>query len=88
MRAITIIGAGQSRLQLGLGLLRHEYDVTLVTNRSRQEVAKGRVLSSQCMFDMALQHERDVNINLWGEECPSIDGIGFTIVGPDGSKAV
>ena len=88
MRAITIIGAGQSGLQLGLGLLRHGYDVTVVTNRSQQEVAKGRVLSSQCMFDLALQHERDQNINLWDEECPSIDGIGFTIAGPDGSKAV
>ena len=88
MRAITIIGAGQSGLQLGIGLLRQGYDVTLVTNRSRQEVEKGRVLSSQCMFDMALQCERDVGLNLWDEECPPIDGVGLTIVGPDGSKAI
>ncbi|MEE8539371.1 MAG: styrene monooxygenase/indole monooxygenase family protein [Woeseiaceae bacterium] len=88
MRAITIIGAGQSGLQLGIGLLRREYDVTLVTNRSRQEVQKGRVLSSQCMFDMALQHEREVDLNLWDEKCPPIAGVGLTIVGPDGSRAI
>ncbi len=88
MRAITIIGAGQSGLQLGIGLLRQGYDVTLVTNRSRQEVEKGRVLSSQCMFHMALQHEREVDLNLWDEECPPIAGIGLTIVGPDGAKAI
>lgn len=88
MRTIKIIGAGQSGLQLGIGLLRHGYDVTLVTNRNRQEVEKGRVLSSQCMFDMALQHERDVELNLWDKECPAIDGVGLTIAGPDGSKAI
>lgn len=88
MRAIKIIGAGQSGLQLGVGLLRQGYDVTVVTNRSRQEIEKGRVLSSQCMFDLALQHERDLEINFWDEECPPIDGVGLSIVGPDGSKAI
>jgi len=88
MRAIKIIGAGQSGLQLGVGLLRHGYNVTLVTNRGRQEIEKGRVLSSQCMFDLALQHERELEINFWDEGCPAIDGIGLTIVGPDGSKAI
>ncbi len=88
MRVIKIIGAGQSGLQLGIGLLRHEYDVTVVTNRNRREVGQGRVLSSQCMFDMALQHERDVGLNLWDRECPPIDGIGLTIVDTDGSRAI
>ncbi|MFQ5982274.1 MAG: styrene monooxygenase/indole monooxygenase family protein, partial [Woeseiaceae bacterium] len=88
MRAIKIIGAGQSGLQLGIGLLRHGYDVSVVTNRSRREIEKGRVLSSQCMFDMALQYERDLDLNLWDDECPAIDGVGLTIAGPDGSKAV
>ncbi|MEE9159527.1 MAG: styrene monooxygenase/indole monooxygenase family protein [Gammaproteobacteria bacterium] len=88
MRAIKIIGAGQSGLQLSIGLLRHGYDVTVVTNRNRREVGQGRVLSSQCMFNMALQHERDVGLNLWDRECPPIDGIGLTIVDTDGSRAI
>lgn len=88
MRAIKIIGAGQSGLQLSIGLLRHGYDVTVVTNRNRREVEQGRVLSSQCMFNMALQHERDVGLNLWDRECPPIDGIGLTIVDTDGSRAI
>jgi hypothetical protein len=88
MRTIKIIGAGQSGLQLGIGLLRQGYDVTVVTNRSRQEIAKGRVLSSQCMFDLALQHERALDLNFWDEDCPWIDGVGLAIVGPDGSKAI
>jgi hypothetical protein len=88
MRSIIIIGAGQSGLQLGIGLLKNGYDVTVVTDRSRQEVETGRILSSQCMFDMALQHERDLKLNLWDDTCPAIDGIGLAITGPDGSKAL
>ena len=88
MRKITIIGAGQSGLQLGIGLLKNGYDVTLVTDRSRQEVESGRILSSQCMFDMALQHERDLGLNLWDNTCPPIDGIGLAIAGPDGTRVV
>ena len=48
MRAITIIGAGQSGLQLGIGLLRNGYDVTLVTNRSRGEAIWGSLSHLSC----------------------------------------
>ncbi|UMO20060.1 hypothetical protein L2Z36_09345 [Acinetobacter baumannii] len=34
MRRIAIVGAGQSGLQLGLGLLDTGYDVTMITNRT------------------------------------------------------
>lgn len=79
MRKITIIGAGQSGLQLGIGLLQHGYEVKLITNKTAEEVAEGRVLSSQCMFDMALQNERDLNLNFFDQDCPWVDGIGFKI---------
>jgi len=79
MRKITIIGAGQSGLQLGVGLLQNGYEVTIVTNKTAEEVEQGRITSSQCMFDMALQHERDLGLNYWDNDCPWIEGIGFSI---------
>lgn len=86
MRKIAIIGAGQSGLQLGFGLLERGYEVTVYSNRRPEEIERGRVLSSQCMFDMALQYERDLDINFWEEECPNVDGISFVLTGPEGSK--
>ncbi|RMF10033.1 MAG: FAD-binding oxidoreductase [Alphaproteobacteria bacterium] len=86
MRKIAIIGAGQSGLQLGIGLVQKGYEVTVYSNRRPEEIEKGRILSSQCMFDMALQYERDLGINFWEEECPNIDGISFTMAGPEGTK--
>lgn len=79
MRKITIIGAGQSGLQLGIGLLQHGYEVKIITNKTAEEVASGRILSSQCMFDMALQNERDLGLNHFDQDCPWVDGIGFKI---------
>ena len=38
MRRIAIVGAGQSGLQLGLGLLDTGYDVTMITNRTADEI--------------------------------------------------
>ena len=85
MRRILIVGAGQAGMQVALGLQQAGYDVTVVTDRSGEEVARGKVLSSQCMFDAALQHERDLDINFWEEDCPVVEGIAFSVPTPDGS---
>jgi len=80
MRRIAIVGAGQSGLQLALGLLETGYDVTVLTNRTADEIRNGKVMSSQCMFHTALQTERDLGLNFWEEQCPAVEGIGFNLV--------
>jgi 2-polyprenyl-6-methoxyphenol hydroxylase-like FAD-dependent oxidoreductase len=50
MLNITIVGAGQSGLQLGLGLLQNGYRVRLISNRTADDFANGKVMSSQFMF--------------------------------------
>lgn len=80
MRRIAIVGAGQSGLQLALGLLETGYDVTVLTNRTADQIRQGKVMSSQCMFHTALQTERDLGLNFWEEQCPAVEGIGFNLV--------
>jgi flavin-dependent dehydrogenase len=88
MRKVAIIGAGQSGLQLALGLQQNQYEVTLVSNRTAEQILCGRVTSSQFMFHDSLQNERDLVINFWEEKCPITEGIAFTIPGPDKTKAL
>nr|WP_321506759.1 styrene monooxygenase/indole monooxygenase family protein [uncultured Celeribacter sp.] len=85
MKRITIIGGGQSGLQLGIGLLQKGYGVKIIQDRTPDQIAAGRVLSSQCQFDAALQHERDLGINFWEDSCPPVEGISFTVPNPEGA---
>ncbi|ANZ16302.1 FAD-binding oxidoreductase [Streptomyces noursei] len=86
MRKILIVGAGQSGLQLALGLQSQGYEVTLMSNRTADEIRSGRVMSTQCMFHTALQHERDLALNFWESQAPRIEGLGVSVAAP-GSHA-
>jgi flavin reductase (DIM6/NTAB) family NADH-FMN oxidoreductase RutF len=82
-RRIAIVGAGQSGLQLALGLLNAGHEVTLVSERRPEQVAEGRVLSSQCMFASALETERILGIDFWRDEAPQIAELGFAVSAPE-----
>lgn len=83
-RKITILGGGQAGLQLACGLLQSGYDVKVVQNRTAEDIRTGKVMSSQCMFDAALQNERDVGLDFWGKQCPTVNSINFVVPAPDG----
>lgn len=85
MRKFTIVGGGQSGLMVGIGLLKAGHKVRIVQNRTAEELAKGKVLSSQCMFSNAVDHERALGIDFWSDACPPVEGINFIVPNPDGS---
>lgn len=85
MRKITIIGGGQSGLQLAIGLLKAGNSVRVVQNRTAEDIATGKVMSSQCMFHNSVEHERELGIDFWADSCPPVDGINFQVPAPDGS---
>ncbi|HXH98347.1 MAG TPA: styrene monooxygenase/indole monooxygenase family protein, partial [Gaiellaceae bacterium] len=89
-RRIAIVGAGQSGQQLALGLLDAGHEVTLVSNRTAEQLATGQVQSSQCMFESALETERALGLDFWREECPPVEGISFAVPAgaADGTKAI
>ncbi len=84
MRTITIIGAGQAGLQLGIGLLQQGYRVNLVSNRTAADIAGGKVIPSQSMYDMALNYERELGISFWDDSCPPIEGAYISAGTDDG----
>jgi hypothetical protein len=88
VRRITIVGGGQSGLQLAIGLVQKGYQVTVVSDRTPDDIRQGRVMSSQFMFHTALESERMLDVNFWEKECPYTEGLGVTVCGPDGEKAL
>jgi hypothetical protein len=88
MRKITIVGAGQSGLQLGFSLLAKGYEVTILSDRSPEQIRTGSVMSTQCMFDSALEVERELGLNLWDAESPAVEGIAVRIAGEGSTPAL
>ncbi|MEA2691377.1 MAG: hypothetical protein QOJ16_764 [Acidobacteriota bacterium] len=69
------MGAGQAGLQLGFGLLEQGAAVTLVAERSADEVYNSRLTATAGLFATALSHERELGLDLWAGEAPLIDGV-------------
>lgn len=83
MSRIAVVGGGQAGLPLAFGLLDKGYEVTVVTNRTPDDIRNGKVMSSQNMVESALQIERDLGLDHWEDTCPPVDGIGFALADPD-----
>ena len=77
MRHIVIVGAGQAGSLLALGLLDAGYRVTMISERTAEQIRDGRILSNQCVFEPALRHERALGLNHWDGEVPPVIGIAF-----------
>ncbi|WP_370151327.1 styrene monooxygenase/indole monooxygenase family protein [Streptacidiphilus sp. EB129] len=88
MAKVLIVGAGQAGLQLALGLQADGHDVTVLTDRTPDEVRDGRVLSTQCMFGTALGHERALGLALWDAQAPAVAGLGVSVTGPEAARVV
>jgi 2-polyprenyl-6-methoxyphenol hydroxylase-like FAD-dependent oxidoreductase len=86
LASFLIVGAGQSGLQLGIGLLDDGHDVTVVSNRTPEEMRTGRLTSGQCMFGVALATERALGIDLWEQECPQAEGMAISVANPAGGS--
>lgn len=82
MARIAIVGAGQSGLQLGIGLVQAGHEVKVISNRTPEDIQRGKVMSSQFMFANALDTERALAIDFWADTCPPVEGIAVSIPHP------
>lgn len=88
MRKVLIVGAGQAGLQLALGLQARGHAVTVMSNRTPDEIRNGRVMSTQIMFGTALGLERDLGIDFWDAQAPRVRRLGISLAAPGGGRAV
>jgi hypothetical protein len=80
MRSFLIIGAGQAGLQLGIGLLRQGYKVTLISDKTANDFLRGPIFSTQGLFSIALENERALNLNFYESDCPKNTSIHFKLL--------
>ena len=86
-RRIAVVGAGPAGTALALGLVRHGFDVTLVSDRTAEEIRTGSVMSSQITFESALEAEGALGITELLPPAPSIERMTYHTERPNGSVA-
>ncbi|MEZ0064886.1 2-polyprenyl-6-methoxyphenol hydroxylase-like FAD-dependent oxidoreductase [Streptacidiphilus sp. MAP12-20] len=82
MREVAVVGAGQSGLHLALALQADGHRVTVVSERTPEQVRAGGVLSTQAMFGPARAIERAAGLALWDGAAPDTDAL-HVVVGVD-----
>ncbi|MGN6131575.1 MAG: flavin reductase [Nocardioidaceae bacterium] len=86
-RRVAVVGAGPAGTALALGLLAERHEVTLVSDRTAEEIRDGRVMSSQITFESALEAERALGIADLLPPAPRLDRLSYDTVRLDGSRA-
>ena len=78
-RRIAVVGAGPAGTALAIGLLRSGHDVTLVSDRTPEEIREGSVMSSQITFESALEVENALGIAELLPAAPPIDRMSYSV---------
>ncbi len=83
--AIAIVGAGPAGTMLALGLLQHGCAVTLVSDRTAEEIRTGPVMSSQVTFESALEVETALGVTSLLPSSPPLKRMEYDVRRLDGT---
>jgi len=87
MRSIAIIGAGQTALLAAHALHQQGYEVRLYSDKSPADfLTRARPTGAAFRAKMALDFERELGLEHWGETAPRSDGVHLTFCPKQGSQ--
>jgi len=84
-RRVAIVGAGPAGTALTVGLLGHGQQVTLVSDRTADQIRAGSVMSSQVTFESALDAEAALGVSDLLPEAPPLGRFAYDTRRLDGS---
>ncbi|MBV9915673.1 MAG: hypothetical protein JO153_04155 [Solirubrobacterales bacterium] len=89
MRKIAVVGAGQAGLLAAHALHARDYEVTLYSDKTPEDfLERSRPTGVAARFDMALEFERELGLEHWGDRAPRGDGVHLTFCPKEGNQLV
>jgi flavin reductase (DIM6/NTAB) family NADH-FMN oxidoreductase RutF/2-polyprenyl-6-methoxyphenol hydroxylase-like FAD-dependent oxidoreductase len=87
-RTATVVGAGQAGMHLAFGLHGMGWDVTLVSDRTAEQMLASQAMASHGLHSRSMRFEAEAGIDVYDQmvEHPQT-GIGFKL-SPDGKEVV
>jgi hypothetical protein len=87
MRKIAIMGAGQSGLHLAIRLIKSGYQVTIVSERTAEEIFNGPPTGGTYLFNDSITLEKELGIDMWRDTAYHSTGFNLNFGTPDGQFA-
>jgi flavin-dependent dehydrogenase len=89
VRKIAIVGAGQAGLLAAHALRKHDYEVTLHSDKTPDDfLEKARPTGVAARFDMALEYERELGLEHWTDAAPPMEGVHLHFLPKKGNVLV
>lgn len=82
-KRIGIIGAGTAGLQLGLYLRQQDVEVTIVTDKTPEEVGRSRLPNTVAHHAVTLERERALGVDHWSADDYGYFGHEYFVGGPE-----
>jgi 2-polyprenyl-6-methoxyphenol hydroxylase-like FAD-dependent oxidoreductase len=85
-KKVAIVGSGQAGLQLAFSLLANGYTVTVVSDRTPEQIETGKISATAALFWRGQEYERALGLNYWDDKTVRNEKVALDVRGADGAR--
>jgi len=85
-KKVAIVGSGQAGLQLAFSLLANGYTVTVVSDRTPEQIETGKISATAALFWRGQEYERALGLNYWDAQTVRNEEVALDVRSGEGER--